>query len=278
MHRIFRNKVTYYQFLFLTILLSFLSSVITLNFERNTNSDFDEFSEMIFWWVGTLTTIGSGGHPITLWGEVFGVTTMLLSSFMYLAVFTEIILWLKTLSDQRFVGLRKYSGSNHIVIVGYNSLAVALINFLARVVRSDIDIVLLTSAIDANPDPDRVEFVKVNPATSGALEKASISKAHLAFVLSHDEVSDKKSDLNALLIAGMIEESQRHVYTMIEVANEKNVKEKDMDRFNIDAEFTFLELLNDSKNDPKDSKILKKIPKAIRKEVLREEYISKSLF
>lgn len=278
MHRIFKNKTIYYQFLFLTILLSFLSSVLTLYFERETNPELDEVSEIIFWWVATLTTIGSGGHPVTFLGEVFGIATMVLSSFMYLAVFTEIIIWLKTLSDQRFVGLRKYSGSNHVVIVGYNSLTVALINFLNKVLRSDIDIVLLTSAIDANPDPDRVEFVKVNPGTSGALEKASIAKAQLAFVLSHDEVSDKKSDLNALLIAGMIEESQRHVFTMIEVTSEKNVKDKDMDKFNIDGEFTFIDLLNDSKSDPKDSRILKKLPKDIRKEILKEEYISRSFF
>src|SRR5688572_12521375 len=128
MHRIFKNKGTYYQFLFLTILLSFLSSVATLHFEKEVNADFNEFSEMIFWWVATLTTIGSGGHPVTFWGEVFGIATMILSSFMYLAIFTEIIIWLKTLSDQRFVGLRRYSGGNHVVIVGYNSLTVALIN------------------------------------------------------------------------------------------------------------------------------------------------------
>jgi len=49
-----------------------------------------------------------------------------------------------------------------------------------------------------------------------------------------------------------------------------------MSRFNIDGEFTFVELLEDTMNDPDHSHILKKIPKRIKESILKDDFLNES--
>ncbi|MDQ6985873.1 MAG: ion channel [Candidatus Dojkabacteria bacterium] len=274
-NRLFRSKYFFYRALAIMVILSLLAAVLTFFFERKVNEDMNEISEIAFWWVASITTVGSGGHPITDMGRFFGIFTMLFGSLFYLGAFTELIIWLKNIAKERFSGVKEYRGTNHILVLGYNSLAIGLITFLKKALKDEIDIVLITSTIHSNPYPDRVKFIKQSPISSSTLEIANANQASVAFVLSQDDVSDQKSDLNALLIGGMIEEMQKNVFTLVEISDSKNKEQ--MDKFKIDDEFTFLELLEDSRNEPSHSKILKKIPHALKESIIKQEYLKSTV-
>lgn len=264
------DKQFFYRFILLMILISFVSAAATFTFEKDYNFEFDSFLDMVFWWVASMTTVGTGPFPITDEGKIFGIVTMLSGAVFYLAVLSELILWIKNKSDEKLKGLSGYKGTGHVVVVGYNELALGLINLLDKVLKPSVDIILLTNEIDSNPSVDRVHFVKRDPATNNSLGKVSIEKAKVAFVLSRDDLIANKVDLSSLIIAGMIEEIQSSVFTFAEVTNKAKVK--NYEYISVDTHFTFEELLNDLKSGMKDISMIKKLPQKLRNEILQEEY------
>lgn len=271
LNKISTDKALFYKFIGSLLIVSMMAAVLVYYNESQVNLEIDSPLDGIFWWIASLTTIGSSPALITDWGKFWGIILMISGSVMYLGVFTEIILWVKNKSDERFTGISNYDGKNHILIIGYNNLAVGLINFLDKIVRPEVDILLVTTQIETNPNAERVKFVKINPAISNSLNKVSVSKAKLAFVLSNDELADKKVDLNTMLIAGMIEELQSSVHTIAEVTGD--VDKKEFKIFNIDNHFTFEELLSDISSSPEHSKIVRKFTKELKQDLLREEYV-----
>lgn len=270
--RLRTDKQFFYRFILLMILISCASAFATYTFEKGSNTEFDQPIDWIFWWVASMTTAGTGPFPITDMGKVFGIITMLSGAVFYLAVLSELILWIKTKSDEKLKGLHGYKGAGHVVVVGYNELALGLINLLDRVLKPSVDVILLTNDIDTNPNVDRVQFVKRDPATNNSLSKVNIDKAKVAFVLSRDDLIAKKVDLSSLIIAGMIEEIESDVFTLAEVTSEAKVK--DYKFISVDTYFTFQELLNDLKIGVKDKdiKLIKKLPEKLRQDLLKDEY------
>ncbi|GAB4284000.1 MAG: hypothetical protein Kow0081_0870 [Candidatus Dojkabacteria bacterium] len=265
--KVISERSLYYKFVVAMLLVSFISAAITFVFEYDfEGSDFKSISDLFFWWFAAMTTVGAGIAPVTEMGRLFGIITMVTGALFYLGVLTDLLIWAKNKADEKFSGSTSYRGSNHILIIGYNNLAIGLINLLERKLSKNIDIVLVTNKIENNPVPDRVRFVKIHPSSTKSLEKISVNKASVAFVLSDEDLTDRKADVNALLLGGMIEELQRSVFTMVELNNEKSIK--DFELFKIDQTFTFEELLKDLKDDQKDSTLLKKIPKNIREGIL----------
>lgn len=250
----------------LLLSISFISGLIVFLLEDGQNPAFSTFTNFLFWWVAILTTVGTGTQPVTDVGQFFAIITMLSGTFVYLALFSELILWIKSRSDQRFGGYKKYKGKSHILIVGYNELAVGLINLLDRVVNPEVDIVLVTSQIDTNPNADRVTFVKLNPAVGNILQKVNAQFASVAFVLSKDEISAKKIDLNTVLIANTIEKMGEHVFTYAELTHKQK---KEFEMFEIDEFFTSEDLLKDLRTEPNKSKLMSKLPDKLKEVLLK---------
>lgn len=266
-----KTKNFFYNVLLLCLAISLISALVAFNQESKVNDSLDEASEMFYWWFANLTTIGYNNSLETDIGRMAGMISMVTGSFMYLGLFSELIIRLKNINEEKFVGIQEYFGLNHVVIIGYNNLAVSLITLLVSVLKDDIDIVLVTNQIDSNPNPNRIKFIRENPVNQESLTKAQIDTASLAIVLSRDDVSDQKSDFNVMLIGGMIEESQKKVHTLVEISS-KGIEES-MRKFHIDDVFTFFDLLEDTRNKPTKSKILKKIPKDLRESILKEDFV-----
>jgi len=250
----------------LMIFTSYFAALVSYIFEVDGGNQDFEIIDMLFWWVASMTTVGAGSVPITLGGKIFGMITMLTGAVVYLGLISEMILWIKNKSDEKLKGYKSYNGNGHILIIGYNELALGLINLLDRVVKPEIDIVMLTNSVETNPNPDRIHFVRKSPANSKTLDKVNVREAKLAFILRKDEVSDTKADLNTLLISSMIEKKEEGVYTFAEVSSKKQPKQ--LKELNVDELFTFEDLLTDIKEDQNESKILKKLPKKVLKEIL----------
>lgn len=266
------EKSTFYKFIVILVLVSLLSSFWVYYFEKDSNPGFAHKIDIFYWWVNSMTTAGNSAGPITHEGKVAGMVTLLSGAVMYLSLFSEFILWIKSKSDEKFKGMKHYKGDNHVIIVGFNSLTLGLINILERVLKNEVDIVLVTSHIDTNPNPDRIKFVKINPTVSQSLKKVNASSAKLAFVLASDDSGGSASvDLNTMMIASSIEELQSNVFTYAEVEHVSRLRKFGF--MKVDAEFTAEDLLNDLSKSAKDSKLIGKLTKQLKKELLKDEFV-----
>jgi voltage-gated potassium channel len=260
------EKKFFYYFIIFLVLLSFIFAILTFYAERVQNPDFSRWIDAFFWWTATLTTAGAGSVPITDAGKFFGMGNMIIGAVLYLAILSELVFWVKAKSEEQYSGYKKYTGTNHILILGYNELTLGLIHLLEQVIHPGIDIVLVTNQIDSNPKPDRVRFVRKNHIAVSTLEKVNAHTASIAFILNRDDIADKKVDYNTMLTANLVEQIERDVFTFVEISDGRRAKAFDM--FHVDATFTDEELFQDLKIDSKQSKLLKKLPKEIREKIM----------
>lgn len=254
------------------LFISFSSSTLLYFVEKgNSNPYYQNFPDLLVTWISIITTVGINLGPLTSdESKLLLVISMLSGTFMYFAAFSELILWLRDRYESKYKGIKRYTGANHVIVVGYNNLALGIIHLLDRILLPEIDIVLVTSRIDTNPDFERLKFIKDHPATTTALHKAKVESAELAIILSNDEVSGDKMDMNTVLIGGMIEELNPDVFSIVELSSKR--KTMTIEEFQIDETITFDELLEDTRHRDVKPNLLKKLPKNLREIIIREEY------
>lgn len=271
---LFSSSTAFYVFLLSTVSISFLFGFITFYLENGAgNTHFTSFVDFLYWWFAMLTTIGNTGEPITQLGKITSIFTMLSGSFVYLGIFSEIIFIIKRVTDEKIHGLSMFRGKDHILILGYNSFAISLINHLDSFIRPGIDIVLVTNSIDTNPDADRISFIKQNPLSKSTLHKSCASFASVVFILSPNDTPSVHSDTNSLLIAESIEKIDSNVFTFVEVnTKQKKGQYKNM---SIDAEFSFEDLLENARNNPTVSTILNNLPVELKEKIVKQEYLKR---
>lgn len=260
------------RIIFLALLVSFIATVFLFYFEnQNGNSHYQNAFDLVYIWVAIITTVGPASITLTTHeGKAFLALAILSGTFMYFAAFSELILSIKDRYESKYKGIKSFKGNNHVVIIGYNNLALGIIHLLDRILLPEVQIVLITSKIDSNPDYDRLKFIKDHPASTTALKKANITSAKLAIILSNEEVSADKMDMNTILIGGMIEELSPDTYTIVEL--ESKAKLNAIDEFNIDEVISFKELLEDTRNREVKPEILKKFPVELREMLVKKEY------
>lgn len=256
----------------LALLVSFSSTVLLYYFEnQNNNSHYQSIYDFVYIWTTILTTVGPASITLsTDEGKFFISLAVLSGTFMYFAAFSELVLSIKDRYESKYKGLKTFKGSNHVVIIGYNNLALGIIHLLDRILLPEVQVVLITSKIDSNPDYERLKFIKDHPASTTALKKANITAAKLAIILSNEEVSADKMDMNTILIGGMIEELSPDTFTIVELESKSRLSA--IEEFNIDEVITFKELLEDTRHRELKPKILKKFPSDLRELLIRKEY------
>lgn len=260
------------KFIIFSLLLSFALSSAVFILEFDINPSFNNPIDLLLWWISTITTVGAGpATPLTSIGKLLTAGAMLSGTVMYFAAFSELVIWAKQRSDRKLSGDQNYTDKGHVLIVGYNTMALALTQFLDSVLKPEIDIVLLTDKISQNPFVDRVSFIRSAPTTASSLLKANVTEAKLAFILSDESTSSAKADMNTMLVAGMIEDAQTGVYTIAEVSSVKRTA-SERSAFDIDKTITYHELLKGIRNSESASAIISKLPVSLRKELLKPEY------
>lgn len=210
-------------------------------------------------------------HPITAEGKFFGALSLLFSSVMYFGLFSELIIWIKSRSDSQQTGRISYHGRNHILIVGYNAVTIGLIHLLMQIVRDEVDIVLLTNALEHNPLPQRITFVKATANTHDSLNRVNAGSAALAFSLSDDNNADSILDLNTMMVAGIIEDLNHKVYTMVEVTHPKKIS-TEQQLLGIDRIVSYADLVSYIRDPHGPNYLAKKIPRLLREELLKPEF------
>jgi len=118
-------------FLVRLFVLSFVGTTILFWVAEQGKNEIDNYTDVIWWWVVTSTTVGYGDiTPSTNLGRIAGVIAIVIGIFGYTHTISLILEWVKKRFSQEENGVLPYKGKNHIVICEYTAYADELIHAL----------------------------------------------------------------------------------------------------------------------------------------------------
>ncbi len=174
-----------------------------------------------FWWfMVTITTVGYGDiSPSTLGGKMFAVVVMLSGIGLAAGLITYVSSAIIERRKHFLKGLKTLKVSDHIAILGYdpNSFYSLMEEIFADDAQAGRPVVLCTDAIDENPYPQKIRFVKGAITSDDVLERACISDARS--VIIHGS-NDQENILATLAVRNV--NKNNHIVTFI--ANPENIK------------------------------------------------------
>ena len=146
----------------------------------------------LYFYVTTATTVGYGDlSPSTDGGRLVGAFWMLPGSIaLFTAVLGKGIADLSDIWRKRMNGLGDYSQrEGHTVVLGWQGVRTRRLIELLMTDREDGEsIVLVSKAIDQNPMPEQVDFVRADAlSTPRGLERSGIANARSIVVRGEDD-------------------------------------------------------------------------------------------
>jgi voltage-gated potassium channel len=205
-------------FLVRLFVLSFVGTTILFWVAEQGKNEIDNYTDVIWWWVVTSTTVGYGDiTPSTNLGRIAGVIAIVIGIFGYTHTISLILEWVKKRFSQEENGVLPYKGKNHIVICEYTAYADELIHALRDYEKTkDIDRVVIGSLIETRPYPD-CHFIRGVPVSPDVQIKANIEAASAIFVFENIRFTDP--DVKTLHVVSRIMRKNIHAPIYVELIN-----------------------------------------------------------
>ncbi|MFZ0368249.1 MAG: ion channel [Halobacillus sp.] len=203
-------------------LLVILSSVLIVLVENETfPTIFDGF-----WWVmTTVTTVGYGDYyPVTVAGRLIAIGLYVIGIGLIGVVISKIIDALALFRKKRLEGDIMYKDSGHFIIIGWSQKAHFAIKEIIDT-NPKAEVIIIDQLKEAPLLEENIHYVKGEASNTDTLEKANIKHAKAVLVFANDKLSNEQvADGQTLLIASSIESIAKEVHTIVEIMDEKHIK------------------------------------------------------
>jgi hypothetical protein len=199
------------------LLFSFVSTTwLFWNYERNVNPAVSSFSDVLWWWAVSSTTVGYGDIvPITFQGRIAGAITIIVGIYCYTNFIALTADTLHELMNRRRLGTVQLKSKDHIVICEYTAFADELLQVLDRYPElAKREVVIVSDLVQVNPYPQH-HFVRGVPISPTTLRQANIQEAAFIFVFSN--VRFQEPDLKTLHTVSRIQRLNKHATIFVEI-------------------------------------------------------------
>ncbi len=211
-----------------------LSGVATVWFELDTNEQFSDLLDGLWWSIITFSTTGYGDKvPITLGGRIIAVVTIFVGIGAMSLLSGGLASWLVARNTKARRGLREYRKlRGHLIVCGWKpDMKETLLDILraSRELTSE-DIVLIS-----NVDPERVEELKETDELRGikfvrgdyfselTLGRANLVQAQKLLILADVLESNVSSEVDSKTVLTVLTAKSlaKNVYVTAEVLDRK---------------------------------------------------------
>ncbi|WP_070120563.1 potassium channel protein [Bacillus marinisedimentorum] len=204
-----------------TATLLFFSSFFIAYLEPQT---FPTPFEGLWWVMTTVTTVGYGDYsPVTIAGKMYAMFLYIFGIGLIGVVIGKIIDWFGVFRKLREEGKLAYTGTGHIVIIGWSRKA----EFAVEEILDSSDkaeIVIIDELPTAPYLNERVHYVQGQAADKKIIEMANVSQSQAVIVFADDTIQNTQlADGKTLLIASSIEHYATNVHTTVEILNEEHI-------------------------------------------------------
>jgi voltage-gated potassium channel len=184
---------TKYFVIIVLVIIAGAIAILMTEAGHGDGSNIKNFFDALWWSLVTITTVGYGDlYPVTFWGRIIGIIFILLG-FVLFSIFTAVVA--SSLIDRKIKerkGLYTIKTRNHIVICGWNSSSVKILEFLTRE-SPDQTIVLVNelgedkiSALINTYPAIMIKYIRGDFTNLEVLNKANVFEAQHV-ILMYDE-------------------------------------------------------------------------------------------
>ena len=200
------------------------------------------FPDALWWAIVTLTTVGFGDiFPTSLGGRAIGVVLMFFGIGV-LGMFTATIAGVfveKRLRKER--GMGSYDLERHIILCEWNDRTREILRDLRADSRSSRSPIVLLADVETKPlDDEHLYFVR-GEVSEENLTRACIENAATVVIVGDRRLDYIARDAKAVLSTLTVEALNPDVYSIVELANEDNVRHCERahaDEIIVSAEFS----------------------------------------
>lgn len=171
----------------LLLLISLVGSTsIFWMHEEGLNPRIHGFGDVLWWWFVSSTTVGYGDiAPVTTYGRLAGVITIIIGIYCYTNFIAITADSLRGLTNQKRHGTAQVEASDHVLICEYTAFADELIQVLPHYPElARREVVVVTDLVQVQPYPQH-HFVRGVPISPTALRQAGIERAAIIFVFAN---------------------------------------------------------------------------------------------
>ncbi|MGG3468319.1 ion channel [Neobacillus pocheonensis] len=220
------SRYRYRTVLLFTTFYIFINAVVMRMLEPKT---FENTFHAVWWILTTMTTVGYGDvYPTTQFGRAWAmVIVYTLGIGLFGTVIGMIVDGVSQYKRMKEEGRMTFRGENHFVIIGWTAKSKNTIKelFLAE---PKTEIVLIDELERTPYEHERFLYIQGSPTDEEVLRKARIEKAKAVLLFAPDGIENPDlADGKTLLVASSIERyddgTDKEIYTIAEILNEKHV-------------------------------------------------------
>ncbi|GGF05752.1 hypothetical protein GCM10010954_00060 [Halobacillus andaensis] len=215
-------KINNYVLFISSAVLVLLSTIFIVIVENDTFPTlFDGF-----WWVmTTVTTVGYGDYyPVTAAGRIIAIFLYIFGIGLIGVAIGKIIDGLTVFRKKRVEGDIVYKDRQHFIIIGWSQKARFAVNEITDT-KKDVEIVVIDELKEAPLLTENIHYIRGNASEESTLLKANLTQAKAVLIFADDSLgNDQMTDGKTLLIASTIETVAPGVHTVVEVMEERHIK------------------------------------------------------
>ncbi|MGG3467117.1 ion channel [Neobacillus pocheonensis] len=163
---------------------------------------FESYLTSVYWVLTTLATVGFGDYaPVTDLGKAFTIILYITGIGLISLVFGKVINSYYLIEKLKVGGKMKYSGKNHIILIGWSSKSNLAIKEILKTDKK-IDIVIIDDLEKAPIIEDRLFYIRGDAADEETLLSANLPKAKGVIIFADQITQNNFATKDPLLVDG----------------------------------------------------------------------------
>ncbi|HWO98511.1 MAG TPA: ion channel [Bacillus sp. (in: firmicutes)] len=233
------KKIVYYLvklkgriFFPFVILYILAAAYVALSIEPDT---FESYLTSVYWVLTTLATVGFGDYaPVTDLGKAYTIGLYITGIGLVSLFIGKIIDSIYLIEKFKVGGKMKYTGKNHIILIGWNDKSKAAVE---EIFKSDetVDIVIIDNLEKAPMIEERLFYVRGDASDEETLFRANLPKAKGVIIFA-DQITqnnyatkdpllvDGKTLLVATAITSIEKKTKKSIHVTAEVINQRHIR------------------------------------------------------